>query len=229
MTDTKSYLGNLNMIVKIIIFDLDGTLINSANSILNSLQVAFNEVGISPIQPLTSDLVGPPLQDIISKLLCASDVNSMPNIAAAFKRHYDETGYVYAKAYDGISVVLESLKTMQLKLFIATNKRSIPTKKIIGLTGWNSFFSGIYSLDTFHPALPNKSILLENILYSLNISSKEVIYIGDRAEDYDAARSVGCNFILAEWGYINNFNGRSCSVRIKSPDMLLDTLERNFF
>lgn len=216
---------NLNTVI----FDLDGTLVDSAESILNSLKVAFDEVDISPIQPLTSELVGPPLHDIISKLLPASDISALPNIAAAFKRHYDGTGYVHTKAYDGVSVVLESLKTMQLKLFIATNKRSIPTKKIIGLTGWNSFFSGIYSLDTFHPALPNKSILLENILYSLNISSKEVIYIGDRAEDYDAARSVGCNFILAEWGYINDFNGRSCSVCIKSPDMLLDTLERNFF
>jgi len=216
------------MTINTVILDLDGTLVDSAESILNSLQVAFDEVGTSLVQPLTSDLIGPPLQDIITKLLHKSDIEALPRIAAAFTRHYDETGYIHTKAYDGISSALESLKAMKFKLFIATNKRSMPTKKIIDLTGWNSLFLGAYSLDTFTPPLPNKSLLLANMLHSLNISSKETVYIGDRSEDFDAARSVGCNFMLAQWGYINDFDTSRYPIRVDSPVMLLDIFKKNF-
>jgi phosphoglycolate phosphatase len=217
------------MIVNTVIFDLDGTLIDSAEAILSSLKAAFDEVGISPIQPLNSELVGPPLKDIITKLLPLSEIRALPNVEAAFKRHYDGTAYVYTQAFDGIPAVLEGLQSMNLKLYVATNKRSIPTKKIISLAGWDLFFSGIYSLDTFNPILPNKSQLLANMLHSLNISSKETVYIGDRTEDYDAAKHVGCSFVLAEWGYMNNYDRSSGAIRVNNPNSLLDILVQNFF
>jgi hypothetical protein len=81
------------MTINTVILDLDGTLVDSAESILNSLQVAFDEVGTSLVQSLTSDLIGPPLQDIITKLLHKSDIEALPRIAAAFTRHYDEMDF----------------------------------------------------------------------------------------------------------------------------------------
>jgi phosphoglycolate phosphatase len=217
------------MNIKNIIFDLDGTLVDSADSILNTLKKAFDDVGISPVRPLNSDLIGPPLQNIILELLSESDINLMPYIIAAFKRHYDNIGYLHTQAYDGIPQVLEKLKAMQLNLFIATNKRSAPTKKIINNIGWNSIFSEVYSLDSFIPAFPNKSKLLKNMIYTLNISPKEIVYIGDRIEDFDAANYIGCHFILVEWGYLNESNTKNCSIRVRSPEKLIGTLKNNLF
>jgi phosphoglycolate phosphatase len=214
------------MSINTIIFDLDGTLVDSADSILNSLQVAFDEKGISPVKPLSSDLIGPPLHDIVSELLPVSDVDLTSKIMTSFKQHYDETGYLHTKVYHRIFEAIESLKANKFNLLIATNKRSIPTKKIINLMDWNDLFSGIYSLDSFNPVFSTKSKLLAHMVYSLNVSSKEIIYIGDRTEDYAAANSIGCNFILAEWGYLNESDKVSCSTHIHSPDMILEAVRK---
>ena len=73
------------MRIKTVIFDLDGTLIDSARSILNSIKAAFDEVGIEPMKPLTHDLIGPPLKDLFITLLNEARYEKLPTLIEAFK------------------------------------------------------------------------------------------------------------------------------------------------
>jgi phosphoglycolate phosphatase len=184
-----------------VIFDLDGTLIDSAPSILASMQIAFEEVGIQPVRQLTHDLIGPPLAVAMSSLLTDETLCKLPILIDGFRRHYDESGYRESRFYDGTLDMLQELRHMGLRIYIATNKRILPTRKIIQYFGWNTLFDGLYSLDYFHPTLQNKKVMLHRLCKELPGISGGSIYVGDRAEDADAAKINHFRFLWASWGY----------------------------
>jgi phosphoglycolate phosphatase len=184
-----------------IIFDLDGTLIDSAPSILSSLKAALDEVSVSPIQPLSQTLIGPPLPQIIAEVLGKEQQACVTDIMASFKRHYDTQGYRSTVAYPGVQDMLEQLKQKGLDLYIATNKRIAPTRSILENLRWLDYFNVVYALDYFEPALANKTDLLSSVVEELKQDAHDLIYVGDRFEDYEASESNKISFIGAAWGY----------------------------
>jgi phosphoglycolate phosphatase len=186
---------------KNIIFDLDGTLIDSAPSILESFNYAFVSLKISPSIAITSDVVGPPLMPTLTKLAGSDDPDLLKRLADAFKAHYDTEGYKKSTVYDGVKTLLEALKKMDVPVYIATNKRDIPTQKIITYLNWAGCFNGVFALDTYSPAVASKALMIERILVDFNIKSDEAVYIGDRYEDGLAADYNHMPFIMASWGY----------------------------
>jgi phosphoglycolate phosphatase len=186
---------------KNIIFDLDGTLIDSAPSILESFNYAFVSLKISPSIAITSDVVGPPLMPTLTKLAGSDDPDLLKRLADAFKAHYDTEGYKKSTVYDGVQTLLEALKKMDVPVYIATNKRDIPTQKIIKHLNWAPYFNGVFALDSYTPAVMSKPLMVERILIDFNINSDEAVYIGDRYEDGLAADYNHMPFIMASWGY----------------------------
>ena len=187
--------------VKHIIFDLDGTLIDSAPSILASMQVAFTQAGIEPARPFTYDLIGPPLAVAMASMLTNDTLGELSVLMESYKRHYDELGYRETAFYIGVPDMLRELRQMGLRLYIATNKRILPTRKIIEYFGWTALFDGLYSLDQFTPTLQNKEAMLQRLGQELPGMLEGAIYVGDRAEDADAAMANNLRFIWASWGY----------------------------
>lgn len=160
------------------IFDLDGTLIDSAPSILASMKVAFDEAGIQPARPLTHELIGPPLAQTLTSLLTEATFGALPGLIEGFKRHYDESGYRETRFYEGVPAMLSELRRMQLRLYVATNKRILPTRKIVEHFGWTSLFEELYALDYFVPAVPNKTAMLQRLHQTLPENGGGAIYKG---------------------------------------------------
>jgi phosphoglycolate phosphatase len=213
------------MKIRIVIFDLDGTLIDSAPSILGSVKVAFEEQGIKPTKPLVKELIGPPLGQMVAALLPKSNIEAQPTIIESFKRHYDEIGYRRTRVYEGISEMLSEIRNRRLGIYIATNKRLIPTRKIIKHLGWSELFSGVFSLDFFNPSLERKSTMLERVCLQLQTAQNQIIYVGDTAEDAEAAKFAQLPFLFASWGY-GSLEGISRDViRLEKPEMFLGWLE----
>lgn len=208
-----------------IIFDLDGTLIDSAPSILSSLKAALDEVSVSPIHPLSHNLIGPPLPQIISEILAPQQHSRIPEVIECFKRHYDTHGYLSTAVYPGVKDVLVKLKRENIDLYIATNKRITPTLSILAHLGFTEFFKNVYSLDYFKPPAPNKSAMLSNIRLIANQNDVDLVYVGDRLEDAEAAYENKIPFLLASWGYGNLFQSISIKSILNSPaDLLKFTL-----
>ena len=184
-----------------IIFDLDGTLIDSAPSILASLEAAFESIGIRPAQALTQALIGPPLVETLTAVLRTQDAKYLPDLIRFFKHHYDQTGYRDTRVYAGVPQMLEALSCQGVCLWIATNKRIVPTRHIVNHLGWQNLFQGVYALDFWTPSLANKAAMLLRLRNELQITERRVTYVGDRAEDAEAARSCGMPFVWAAWGY----------------------------
>lgn len=189
-----------------VIFDLDGTLINSAPSILKSFAIAFKKLNVDPVIPITENLIGPPLLETLSLLAGTKEKPLLNNLANEFKLQYDTQGYKETIAYPEIGILLKSLNESGFKLYIATNKRYEPTLKIIDFLEWESYFANIYALDYFKPSAPSKAAMLTNILASLNLNPEACIYIGDRTEDGVAALESKLDFVLVKWGYYQQDN-----------------------
>jgi phosphoglycolate phosphatase len=125
----------------------------------------------------------------------------LDDLAAAFKAHYDERGYRDTVAFPGVKRMLSTLSAWQVRMSVATNKRLLPTKKILDYLGWRDFFSSIYSLDAFNPPLTRKLDMLDRIASLEGLGPRQACYVGDRDDDGKAAAGVGFHFIHTRWGY----------------------------
>jgi len=184
-----------------IIFDLDGTLIDSAPSILESFKIALEVNNVEPICQLNSDLIGPPLMETLTKITGISEIETLNQLAIDFKKYYDLGGYKATKPFFGIGELLKECKHSGYRLHIATNKRLVPTVLILDYFGWKQYFESIYALDSVSPPFGSKTIMLSALLEVENISSNSAIYVGDRAEDCQSAIDNELNFLGATWGY----------------------------
>ncbi len=184
-----------------ILFDLDGTLIDSAPAILASFQAAFAQTGIAPARPISADIIGPPLTETLQLLAGSDDPAQIARLGDAFKASYDATGYQATAAYAGVSDLLLALKNAGCSLSIATNKRLHPTRLILDFLGWQTCFSHVYALDLFTPRLPDKASMLQRLISDQDIPRNAAVYVGDRAEDGLSASANQLPFIAATWGY----------------------------
>lgn len=210
------------MSIRHVIFDLDGTLIDSAQGILSSFAGAFDACQMKPCRDLTPSVVGPPLLETLAVLAGTDDPATVQQLAAAFKAIYDDTGYRKTIVFPGVDAMLGSLAARDCRVYIATNKRCLPTGRIVEFLGWTQYFDGVYSLDSFAPALKSKADLLREVLNVHGIDVRSAVYIGDRHEDGEAAKANQISFLLAEWGY----DGKLLPAwrALKSPDGIAEAI-----
>ena len=184
-----------------VVFDLDGTLIDSAEAILASFRAAFAACGLTPVRGVEPEIVGPPLNETLRLLAGSEEPALIARLADAFRQSYDTKGLLETLPYPGVDDMLRALHAAGLKLSIATNKRIHPTRLIVGHLGWGDIFGSIVALDIFTPPLPNKAAMLGHLLAEQGIDTHRAVYVGDRIEDGEAAEANGLPFIAAAWGY----------------------------
>jgi phosphoglycolate phosphatase len=187
--------------IKSIIFDLDGTLIDSAPSILFGFKHVLEINGLDPLIPLTSSLIGPPLTTTLRIISGIDDDKKLQQMAYQFKGFYDIEGCLISQPYATIDDGLKNLVDAGFDLHIATNKRLIPTRNILRHNGWDVLFYSVYTLDKADVIFHSKSDMIAQQLKDLGLSQDQAIYVGDRTEDMAAAQNNQLNFIGVSWGY----------------------------
>lgn len=184
-----------------VIFDLDGTLIDSAPAILASFRAAFAALGVAPMIEIENGIIGPPLTETLQLLSGSTDPALIAQLAEQFKASYDGAGLLQTEAFDGIDEMLSRLDAAGLTLAIATNKRIHPTRLILDHLGWTRHFETVYALDLFQPRFANKAAMIGRLLADRAIPLDAAIYIGDRVEDGESADANRLPFIATTWGY----------------------------
>lgn len=184
----------------VVIFDLDGTLVDSAPGILASLEYAINKAGLSLPSPFDASLIGPPLPELLGLLFPEIDRLTVESIRSAFVDHYDSVGCFSSIPYQGISSLLSVLSAASVPLHIVTNKRTSVSLSIIHSLGWGDLFGGCLGSDHSGVTLP-KSSNLSTLLTSPELAARQSIYLGDTYSDYQACASVSLEFAFASWGY----------------------------
>jgi len=120
----------------LLICDLDGTLVDSFFGIAEALRHASVCVGIKPMVPLDRSLVGPPLDDLLKKVAGAVDPKTLTHLRLAFVESYDGAARGLTRPFDGFPGMLKTVAERGHEIALATNKKFIPTLKILQHLRW---------------------------------------------------------------------------------------------
>lgn len=181
-----------------IIFDLDGTLIDSRPEIAATYQRVCE--AIPPAQPPALETLnyGATLPSILSAIYG----NDGEKIAAARERFvaiYDQSDYKDTLLYPQVMRVLDALHTAGFPMHIATNKRLTPTKKILAAKGILKYFQGIISSDVDGAALISKTQMVQRLCQQYAIGSGYMV--GDADTDIEAGHLCGLFPVAVLYGY----------------------------
>lgn len=206
-----------------VVFDFDGTLVDSAPGILSALEKAFRACGVKPSASLTASLIGPPLGEIIAVLAPDQPATVRSALARSFMLHYDGDDCLNAKPFQGVQEMIEILCERGIPLSIVTNKRYSPARRILDHLGWSQTFHPVYTLDSLMPRVNDKGALLGRLLKDLALEASGCAYVGDRDEDAAAAALHHVRFFRAAWGFGSEDMVGSFPpfVRLVAPDDLM--------
>lgn len=184
-----------------IIFDFDGTLIDSAPGILATYAAVLEEAGITPLVELDQSLIGPPLAPTMQRVIGLDNEASLPILVERFKQLYGDIGIAQTPAYPDAELTLGCLKNAGMQLYLATNKRAEPSLALLKKFGWGHFFSGVYCIDSHQPVFADKTAMLRQLLSENQLDPAQALYVGDTRGDYLSASACGIRFLAAQWGY----------------------------
>lgn len=209
--------------VKHIIFDLDGTLIDSKEEILKTYQIVFNE-----IKPQVVNLAiinyGATLQDVLSNVY-GEDFNKIEKAKILFSTIYDRSDYHQTNPYPNVLRVLTYLKTEKYNMYIATNKRLVPTLKILNHKNLNIFFSDVITSDIRNERVLSKAEMISELKRKYAFS--EGFMVGDTSSDIKAGNIESLKTIAVTYGYENRDIFAPCnpSYTIDSFDEIIKIVE----
>ncbi len=189
------------MSYKNILFDLDGTLINSAPGIEASFYFAYEKVYNTSCPQTITTFIGPPIDQVLTAVNGETNLEIINRFIEAFKQHYDIEGYKKSMLYENVESVLDNLFKKKLNLYIVTNKRKKSTKLILDYLSIGKYFNGIYCLDILEEKFKNKTELVSHLLKINSFQLYETIMIGDTLHDGKAADDNKLDFIFVEYGY----------------------------
>ncbi|GHV05591.1 phosphoglycolate phosphatase, bacterial [Campylobacterota bacterium] len=202
-----------------VIFDMDGTLLDSGANIVDSINYARVRKGLEPLA--ADDVI-----ERVNTLTYASTraffgENSTDADHAAFEEYYNRSCLQNLRLYDGILPLLQALRDRGAKLAVATNATSVFAEKMLSFLGVRSFFGAILGADLVVHAKPDPDMLFA-ALELLGSKADDAVFVGDSGKDITAANSAGIMSVFVKWGY--GVENRFATATIEHPDQLLGVI-----
>ena len=185
--------------IKSIIFDFDGTLVDSEKAIYECFQSITRWLAPERVNYAKNILIGPPLRDTASEILGPEHQDSLDEFVQSFIEMHDEQVIHHTQPYPDVIQVLKQLYTKNIPMAVATNKRLAPTQKLMDHFGWNDYFLSVECSDSQN-AMRNKDAMIQDIV-NQNESFHGSYFIGDTVNDGLSANLNQLPFIKACYGY----------------------------
>ena len=187
------------MKIKAIIFDLDGTLLDTLEDIHKALNVGLIQYGWNPVSiEFTRSSIGHGAYQLIDTVTLQADNTLQKNVYNAYQKYYDQYPNVYSKPYEGILALLTSLHHQGIKIGVVSNKHHHLVKMLC-----DSHFpmiDHVHGMKENIPLKPDPKMILD-MMDILETTQSEVIFVGDSEADIKAAHHSGINVIAVSYGY----------------------------
>lgn len=193
-----------------LIFDLDGTLIDSKPEILNTYRAVFSQLPPDKTVQLETIDFGQPLLTIL-KTFYTSEAKQQA-AKQLFTNLYDTSNYEQTTLYPGVLNTLRYFQALHIPMYIATNKRYRPALRILEIKQLLPFFKTIKANEQEPGVIRPKEVMLAELVQPL-LNKQKAYLIGDTAVDLKAAEICGINAIAVLYGYgsleeLQGFNAR---------------------
>ena len=185
-----------------VIFDLDGTILDTLTDLTDAVNFALSSFGFPPRRSEeVCSFVGNGIRKLIERAIGREGYEKQEELFQTFRQFYAEHCSVTTRPYEGIEEVLKTLQNRGIKRAVLSNKSDAEVKKLIQ-THFPNLFDEVQGEDESagFPRKPNPKGVLE-IMRRLNASAQETVYVGDSNVDIQTANNAGIDCILVTWGF----------------------------
>lgn len=203
-----------------VVFDLDGTLTDSAPGIFNAIKYLQNKMNLTPLsEEQLRSCVGPPLNESFMRLW-GVNFETAEEFVKIYREYYLPTGIFENTVYDGINELLKSLKANDIRLLICSAKPTSMINTVLEHFDILKYFDQISGV-ALTGKLPTKGERLKAML-----EDKNAYMVGDRKDDIIGAREAGIKSIGVLWGYgsIKELTDSGADYIVSSASELKDLL-----
>lgn len=208
-----------------VLFDLDGTLTDSAEGIYKSLEYAFEKKGIpTPDADTLRLFIGPPIIDSMQEQ-CGMTLAEAEEMYGFFKERYDTIGKFENKVYEDVERMLVTLRQTNTYVAVATAKPQHLAEQVLEHFGLTKYFEVIKGADQAKGIVHKPQILAEAVRamkeFSDDGTKKRITgwyMVGDRKYDMVAAKELGCKAVGVAYGY-----GSREELEVAGADYICDT------
>jgi phosphoglycolate phosphatase len=214
----------MNTDVRLVLFDLDGTLVDSAPDIAHATNLALADVGRAPRATAEiQDFIGNGAERLIHRCLTGArdgDAESAlyHRTYLSFEEHYAACLATRTRPYPGVVATLNSLATRGILLGCVTNKPARFTQPLLAETGLASYFSVVVAGDTLTRKKPDPAPLL-SAATTCGTTAAETVMVGDSMADLAAARAAGMRVFCVSYGY-----SAGVDLAAQHPDLYVDRM-----
>lgn len=183
------------------LFDLDGTLTDPKEGIVNSVLYALKKVGIEELHIRELDsFIGPPIQQSFVERYNMNE-GEVERAVFYFREYLKQSGLLENNIYEGIPILLKQLKDTGNRLFIATSKPTIFAEQVIEHFQLTNYFEDIIGSNLDGTRIKKEEIIAHILQTNEELNKKEIVMIGDRKHDIIGANQNGIASIGVLYGY----------------------------
>ena len=208
----------------LVVFDLDGTLADTAPDIASALAVALGVVGLAapPLEIITG-MVGDGARALIKRALAGARSNENPSeqevdrLLQRFVAHYADHVCERSRLYRGVAEGIEAARRAGIALAVVTNKPGPLARNLLEALGLGSQFISVIGDGDGFPRKPDPAAM-RSIVVGQGTTPARTAVVGDGLPDLRTARALGATAIAAAWGYV-----APDRLRAESPDFVATT------
>jgi len=213
------------MLPALVLFDLDGTLVDSQRGIERCAAAALAGIGRAPLSPTQLvDFIGPPLHESFTELGVAPD--QVDDVVRSYRAVYEDRGVYEFDVYPGITDALDSLTRHGVALGVATSKLTALAVVVLESANLAHYFTHVVGVET-DGSRRDKTEVMAHALSLFDVGRvDEVVMVGDRKHDVRGARNLGTRFIGVTWGYgpENEFTDEQVDVTVDTAKNLVEAI-----
>ncbi|MFA5749193.1 MAG: HAD family hydrolase [Bacilli bacterium] len=214
---------------KLVIFDLDGTLLNTIDDIKDSINFALEKHGFPKYSiEQVKRFVGSGVKQMVERALngLSNESSLIQTITKDFMEKYKLIQKNKTKPYPNIVETLNKIKNENIYISVLSNKPIADTKNIISYYFDNNMFDLVYGQIDGIPVKPD-SALVNRIINSFFLKKEEVLFVGDSDVDMMTAKNAGIDSVFVSWGFrtYDDIKGIGVNYIITDPLELLNIVK----